>query len=333
MEAYHAIIEPFGVNSVSGTAVVITTSPTATTPGNIFYGGSITGLEANLSSSIDCTAKNGCGVHIHSGKGCQDLLAQEGHYYEHENIDGLDYADPWAEIRYSSDGEGRAVFGGFVDIGSKQAAADLVGRAFLVHAQDGSRIGCGLLQETTTNRLHASLNGSKQDGQVYTVDAGNDAICFVGSANGLSSDPVCQPNILSNSCGVHVHAGNACDSKDAQGGHWFQQSDDEDPWKLVGYPTTDASGHATFGDCVTTGFPASEALSKPFIVHEQDGGRAICGILESYTGGESESYFGESLSSNGESLSSNGESLSSIYKTLFTTIIAILVSVGIGLAL
>ena len=63
-------------------------------------------------------------------------MAQEGHYYEHENIDGLDYADPWAEIRYSSDGEGRAVFGGFVDIGSKEAAADLVGRAFLGTCRD-----------------------------------------------------------------------------------------------------------------------------------------------------------------------------------------------------
>jgi len=335
MEAYHAIIQPFGDNnSISGTAVVIVTSTgnANTNAGNLFYGGSITGLEPNLSSiDVDgCTAKNGCGVHIHSGKGCEDLLAQEGHYYD-ADYDSNGMGDPWTTAQYSSDGEGSAVFGGFVDVGGMKVD-DLVGRAFVgkwfvcfssiivylfiflisasqlsslvaslllsdllsknlktVHAEDGSRIGCGLLQETTMNQQKATLAGFKQSGEVYTVNAGDDAICFVGHASGLSSNSLCQPDIIGNSCGVHIHSGGACDSKEVQGGHWYQSTNNGvgetgDPWKLVGYPTTDSSGDATFGDCIATGYPALDAQSKPFIVHEQNGGRAICGILESYTG-------------------------------------------------
>mmetsp|Transcript_35314 Transcript_35314/g.63626 ORF Transcript_35314/g.63626 Transcript_35314/m.63626 type:complete len:322 (+) Transcript_35314:47-1012(+) len=292
MEAYHAIIQPFDDNnSISGTAVVIVTSTgnANTNAGNLFYGGSITGLEPNLSSiDVDgCTAKNGCGVHIHSGKGCEDLLAQEGHYYD-ADYDSNGMGDPWTTAQYSSDGEGSAVFGGFVDVGGMKVD-DLVGRAFVVHAEDGSRIGCGLLQETTMNQQKATLAGFKQSGEVYTVNAGDDAICFVGHASGLSSNSLCQPDIIGNSCGVHIHSGGACDSKEVQGGHWYQSTNNGvgetgDPWKLVGYPTTDSSGDATFGDCIATGYPALDAQSKPFIVHEQNGGRAICGILESYTG-------------------------------------------------
>jgi hypothetical protein len=71
---------------------------------------------------FQCTAKNGCGVHIHAGFGCEDSDAQGGHYYEDPIT-----TDPWVEARYSSDTDGKASFSGIVDIGTD----DVEGRAFV----------------------------------------------------------------------------------------------------------------------------------------------------------------------------------------------------------
>lgn len=127
-------------------------------------------------------------------------------------------------------------------------------------------------------------------GTVYAVGAGDDALCFAGTAAGLSVDRACDPVRTPNSCGTHVHSGTSCmGGKYVQGGHWYDLStagEGEDPWGTVGYPATDAAGTAMFGRCVATGFPAGGALDKPFIVHEKDGGRVLCGMLEAYAGGE-----------------------------------------------
>merc|ERR1712087_324073 len=111
-----------------------------------------------------------------------------------------------------------------------------------------------------------------------TVGLG-ETVCFAGSASGLSFEAICNPSEIVNGCGVHIHSGTACDNADTQGGHLYDMV--EDPWQLVGYPTTDENGKAVFGSCVYTGSLASAALSKPFIVHERDGSRAICGLLKS----------------------------------------------------
>jgi hypothetical protein len=72
---------------------------------------------------FQCTATNGCGVHIHTGFDCEDAAAQGGHYFEDPVM-----ADPWVEARYSSAADGKASFSGVVDIGATDA---LDGRAFL----------------------------------------------------------------------------------------------------------------------------------------------------------------------------------------------------------
>jgi hypothetical protein len=70
-----------------------------------------------------CTATNGCGVHIHTGFGCENTTAQGGHYF----VDPVT-EDPWAEARYSSGADGKASFSGVLDMGSME---DIEGRAFL----------------------------------------------------------------------------------------------------------------------------------------------------------------------------------------------------------
>eukprot|EP00536_Pseudo-nitzschia_multiseries_P007159 jgi/Psemu1/65900/estExt_Genemark1.C_1650016 len=120
--------------------------------------------------------------------------------------------------------------------------------------------------------------------------APNDVVCFVGSASGLESD------ILSvnggggtqctnaNGCGVHVHSGTDCASSETQGGHWYNNEVMVvDPWSLIGYKQTSADGIGQFASCVHTGF---DLASNPdlldghaFIVHNEDGSRASCGII------------------------------------------------------
>jgi hypothetical protein len=79
-------------------------------------------LEENLLDETNCTATNGCGVHIHSGLGCEDKDAQGGHFYN-DTIK----VDPWLVERYTSDGMGKAVIGAYLDIGS----SDVDGHAFV----------------------------------------------------------------------------------------------------------------------------------------------------------------------------------------------------------
>ena len=113
MSAYHAIIEPIGNIDISGTAVVMTMAD-----GSLFYGGSFSGLEPNLSN---CMAENGCGVHIHSGRSCEDSTSQGGHLYESLAV------DPWQAAQYSSNGLGQSTVGHFIQIGT----TDVAGRAFV----------------------------------------------------------------------------------------------------------------------------------------------------------------------------------------------------------
>jgi len=262
MNAFQAIIKPIGQNNVSGTAVVMTM-----TDGSLFYGGTFSGLKPNLSN---CMAENGCGVHIHAGTGCEDTTSQGAHLYE--NLD----TDPWQTAQYVSDAGGKALVGNSIRIGTM----DVAGRAFVVHDEDGSRIGCGILEvdaSRMTAYMHSLNNTPGQGGEVMTVSL-DETICFAGSASGLSHHSMCNPSETQNGCGAHVHSGTSCENTDTQGGHLYGTP--EDPWALVGYSTTSGRGNTIFGDCVYIGSSASEALSKPFIVHEQDGSRAICGLLK-----------------------------------------------------
>jgi hypothetical protein len=86
------------------------------------YAGIVTKLENNLLAST-CNATNGCGVHIHSGKSCNNTVTQGGHYYNNVTVP----IDPWIDERYSSDATGKANFQGIVSMGT----IDVEGRVFV----------------------------------------------------------------------------------------------------------------------------------------------------------------------------------------------------------
>jgi hypothetical protein len=116
-------------------------------PGLVFLFGMAASLEPNLQgppNGTDCTAPNGCGVHIHSGGSCFNVTTQGGHYYDNETLT----MDPWAYVYYNrTDSDGHAHFAKTVDMGG---ITSIGGRTFVVHSNNGSRVSCGVLSPEST---------------------------------------------------------------------------------------------------------------------------------------------------------------------------------------
>jgi hypothetical protein len=121
----------------------------------VCFFGSASGLERELVSfkadpvGTDCTAVNGCGVHVHRGESCLNDLMQGGHYYN--TVD-----DPWTTTGYlSTNAEGSsAIFFHCVSTGE----TEFEGRAFIVHADDGSRVSCGLMVSQPHDMMNMNMN-------------------------------------------------------------------------------------------------------------------------------------------------------------------------------
>lgn len=119
-------------------------------------------------------------------------------------------------------------------------------------------------------------------------DSPSDVVCFVGCADGLGADIASvyggggSDCTNPNGCGVHIHSGTDCTNSTTQGGHWYGDDLAVDPWAQVGYLTTDEDGFTEFGGCVYVGYETSPAnlMGKAFIVHNEDGSRAACGLIK-----------------------------------------------------
>jgi hypothetical protein len=122
--------------------------------GEVCFFGSASGLERELVSynadpvGTDCTAVNGCGVHVHRGESCLNDLMQGGHYYSTAD-------DPWTTTGYlTTDAEGSS--GIFFDCVST-GETDFEGHAFIVHADDGSRVSCGLMASEPHDMMNMNM--------------------------------------------------------------------------------------------------------------------------------------------------------------------------------
>jgi len=274
----------------------------------VCFVGSAMGLESDLKSvngggGLNCSAKNGCGVHIHSGSSCTDSAAQGGHWY---NADDLDL-DPWAIVGYDqTDSVGHGQFASCVYTGFDVASDpdQLVGHAFVVHADDGSRVSCGVIGEagvdyepttfTADTIPIPGIEASSTTTMTGTVSVltnfqdVTDGVCYIGMVMGL--EPDIESFLLetgseecdaANGCGAHIHSGTGCQDKEAQGGHYYDGDNvAEDPWALESYYKTDSAGSAALIGCVITGNGASDYESRPFVIHKADGSRLLCGVLE-----------------------------------------------------
>jgi len=130
-----------------------------------------------------------------------------------------------------------------------------------------------------------------------------DGVCYLGYATGLKPDVESylvgnggQQCNVTNGCGAHIHNGWGCATLDSQGGHYYERTDinhccspntiSDDPWQLESYYTTDTRGTAALIGCAITGNSltvpqtVTDYRNKPFIVHNTDGGRELCGVLQ-----------------------------------------------------
>jgi hypothetical protein len=132
-------------------------------PGIVYLSGMASNLEPNLQgppNGTDCTAPNGCGVHIHSGGSCFNVSTQGGHFYDNETLT----MDPWTYVYYNlTDSDGHAHFAKTVNMGG---ITSIDGRPFVVHSNNGSRVSCGVLApdgadpEVTSDTGGLQLSGS-----------------------------------------------------------------------------------------------------------------------------------------------------------------------------
>jgi len=113
---------------VGGTVGPVTTAGTAQT-----FSYSLTGVDPACASGAS-TVPNSCGIHIHSGTSC--LVDALGHYYDVATLS----ADPWASVVYTAGV-------GIPEVNTGLTAAQVEGKAMIIHNKAGNRIACALLQQ------------------------------------------------------------------------------------------------------------------------------------------------------------------------------------------
>merc|ERR1712137_858441 len=137
--------------------------------------GIASGLQSSLlseeSGGENCTAKNGCGAHVHRGDSCANSTTQGGHYFE-----GI--VDPWAPVRYTlTNAIGGASFAFMI----RSSATDIVGKPFILHNDAGGRISCGILMAAEMNVSTSLAAGSATMPGVSTTRV--NATTTVGAGN------------------------------------------------------------------------------------------------------------------------------------------------------
>lgn len=82
---------------------------------------------------------------VHTGVTCESASEVYGHYYDSSAWS----SDPWTTT-YTSDASGAATIDNLVMDGfSVSGTYPVAGRAFVVHASDGTRVGCGVLEASS----------------------------------------------------------------------------------------------------------------------------------------------------------------------------------------
>ena len=196
---------------------------------------------------------------------CHSFQIIGGHWY---NTETLPWLDPWKLIGYketNAEGDGQyaaCVRTGFYDL--MRDPKQLAGKVFILHAEDGSRVSCGVIQlgypdqlvelETTLDvipspddeldtynilRSRAGLD-ELPGGEVTVLQnlaglAVADGVCYLGFAKGLEPNVVSylyDPNPyissqqcnVTNGCGTHIHSGTGCADVESQGGHYYDSA-------------------------------------------------------------------------------------------------------------
>jgi len=243
----------------------------------------------------DSNTANSCGIHIHDVTSTDTTCEIDagGHFYDSSVV------DPWTDITYSCDAvTGKAT--GTIVVTTEKPCCDLVGRAVIVHDYSGDRISCAKLElifsETSTGDCSQLVAGTDQNAFVPYYDYSG-SLAVTGSAGPMvcegtkqtfsyqlsGIDPRCCTLGVNaqqaNSCGIHIHTTRSCS---ADAGNHFYDSSLADPWTDITYSCVSSSGTSATGVIeVTTGVSCCDLSGRSLIIHDYDGDRIGCSILES----------------------------------------------------
>ena len=159
--------------------------------------------------------------------------------------------DPWNEVMWSTDSAGEfresepsvVVFG--LSFGGA-SCLDVAGHAVVVHAPDGTRVGCGVIDANSGIANIGSYPGYTGTlsvaGTAVVTAEGVSSILFTGSLQTGSGGSF----PASASGGIHIHTGTSCSTADAVGGHFYSEAyspptlDGPDYWMNVQWATDGA---------------------------------------------------------------------------------------------
>jgi len=89
---------------------------------------------------IQCDSPpNGCGLHVHSGRSCHSNSSVGGHYFHGTQ-------DPWSAYNGAYyPGNQHNFHSTQMIVQTGYSLQDNIGHVIVIHARDGTRIGCGVL--------------------------------------------------------------------------------------------------------------------------------------------------------------------------------------------
>jgi hypothetical protein len=123
-----------------------------------------------------------------------------------------------------------------------------------VSAEETERIPYAKVYRAEIDEIPGTNSGVT--GFVYvfaSADHGSTTIGYAGSAAGLQTNLLATTCTAENGCGVHIHAGFSCETKESQGGHYYDNSTiPTDPWVDQRYSSND-QGEAAFNGIVDIG--------------------------------------------------------------------------------
>lgn len=219
---------------------------------------------------------NSCGIHIHAGTTCADMTKVGGHHY---NIQAMT-SDPWLRAYYTRIDGSLIVNHGFT-------YKESVGHAFVIHDKHGIRLSCELLLPQDYRKVYTGTPYVGYEGPLTAVgqvelNFQNTAVSlnYNFSNNGtLGGDPNCwlmAPNGKPNSCGIHIHVGNACDPNSTVGGHFYNSATlSADPWTYLAM----YSNYTGFLRFFEFGHTFAEAAGRTLVIHDYNGVRITCDLL------------------------------------------------------
>jgi hypothetical protein len=234
-------------------------------------------VDPDCADGPDPEVANSCGIHFHAGTSCDTGDDVKGHYWMSSS--SLT-ADPWTYGAYYTEASGQTL----VHYG--YGADATVGHTFVLHDKSGARISCDLVPALdglagksvlTTFGIYPDYDGEFDDisGIVDMEFYSTGGVVFTYDLDGV--DPACATDGpiegKANSCGIHFHAGESCDTGAEVEGHFFGDLE-EDPWTFGAF-YTEAAG-STF---VYYKESFEDTIGRAFVLHDRDGNRIACQLV------------------------------------------------------